>query len=64
MAPHSNPRCVELCKLQSVCIHVYLELGEPLCDAADCAVKLYVHHAVLKCENCTDINVNGTCHAD
>jgi len=47
--------------VQSVCIHVYLELGEPLCDAAGyleilCAPCCY---AVLKCEKGTDVMLKG-----
>ena len=34
--------------VQSVCIHVYLEIGEPFCDAAG-SLKFYLHPAVLKC---------------
>jgi len=44
--------------VQRVCIHVYLELGEPLCDAAS-YLKFYVSHAVLKCKNSTDVIVKG-----
>ena len=49
--------------VQRVCIHVYMELGETLWDAAG-YLKFYVHHACLKCENGTDVIVKGTWHAD
>jgi len=40
--------------VQSVCIQVYVELGE--CSAMQpTTLKFYVHHAILKCENGTDI---------
>jgi len=50
--------------MQNVCIRVHLELGEPLCDAAGYFEKFYVHHAVLKCEKCTDVIVKGNWYAN
>ena len=45
--------------MQTVDIHVHLVLGEPLFNAAG-NLKFYVHHAVLKCENGTDVIVKVT----
>jgi len=45
--------------VQSVCIYVYLELGEPLCDAAYLDILQYVHHATLKCENSRNLIVKS-----
>jgi len=56
-----QPHCRKLVQLQKaivhgavqrVCIHVYLELGESLWDAAG-YLKFYAHHSCLKCENGT-----------
>jgi len=49
--------------VQRVCIHVYQELGEPLWDAAPYP-ETYAQHAVLKCENDTDVIAKATWHAD
>jgi len=45
--------------VQSVCIHVYLELGELLCHSAG-YLEIICDHAVLKCENSTDVIVKWT----
>jgi len=44
--------------VQNVCIHIYLELVSPL-GMQPATLKFYVHHAVLKCENGTDVIVKG-----
>ena len=47
--------------VQRVFIHVYLDRrAAPECSRR----KFYVHHAVLKCENGTDVTIKGTWHAD
>jgi len=42
-----------------VCIHIHLESGEQ-----PTTLKFYVYHAVLKCENGTDVIVKGNWHAE
>jgi len=51
---------MELC---NACAFMFIWIGEPLWDAAG-YLKFYVHHAVHKCQNGTDVIDKGTWHAD
>jgi len=59
---HSSiPRCRELCE-----VYAFLFIwNQASCSAKQPAtLKLYVHHAVLKCKNSTDVITERTWHAD